>query len=378
MGRKNISFDLANEIEADIVAKKLKPGTKISSVAEMIKKYKISHLTASRIIAELQKRGLVYSLHGKGTFVIDAECSEIKKSHSHQNLNLLCLVNFNEHIDSGLPERASESFRALILQGMNTKCSDYGISLNVLYIPINNSIPVNIEEGIKKKQYDGILAVSIHKAETFLHLVKKYELPLLFLNRYIKKEFCLTNNNFEAGYSSLTYLAQQGIKNPLVIVHSFTHPPPTESIQYFIHKGATEALSDAGIFLKKANVLYTQPNLSLDMSIPEIKNVLKKKIIERLRSGEHDSLFAPSFIENEIVAACKECNISFNDNFKIVTWGGAIDSNNIFDSYNYDYNFLGEYSIDLMKHIVAFPRLSDALVQIKGKLVKSTKTIQTT
>lgn len=62
-----ISKDIISEIESGY----LQPGDKILSENELIKKYKISNTTARKILLEIELKGYVLRLKGKGTFVVN-------------------------------------------------------------------------------------------------------------------------------------------------------------------------------------------------------------------------------------------------------------------------------------------------------------------
>lgn len=61
---------VADEIEERIKAGKLRHGRPIPSEATMMQEWGIARDTARRVHKELRDRGLVATVHGKGTFVI--------------------------------------------------------------------------------------------------------------------------------------------------------------------------------------------------------------------------------------------------------------------------------------------------------------------
>src|SRR5687768_2824071 len=49
----------------------LRPGDQISSEPELVRRYKVSRSTVREAITALVQDGLVYRVHGKGTFIAD-------------------------------------------------------------------------------------------------------------------------------------------------------------------------------------------------------------------------------------------------------------------------------------------------------------------
>lgn len=64
---------LADVIEQKIFDGDLKPGDKLPSENEMCKEYNVSRITVRQSLNILTQRDLIYSVHGKGTFVKIAE-----------------------------------------------------------------------------------------------------------------------------------------------------------------------------------------------------------------------------------------------------------------------------------------------------------------
>ncbi|MFJ3847355.1 GntR family transcriptional regulator [Streptomyces albidoflavus] len=62
-------------LTADIETKKLGPGARIPSEAELCKRHKVARETARRAVRVLRERGVVRTEWGRGTFVVGAEGS---------------------------------------------------------------------------------------------------------------------------------------------------------------------------------------------------------------------------------------------------------------------------------------------------------------
>jgi GntR family transcriptional regulator len=66
-------FAISQEITIKIKKGELKPGMKIPSENEIIKKYGVSNTTARKVLQEIESAGLVTKIKGKGTIVCDSQ-----------------------------------------------------------------------------------------------------------------------------------------------------------------------------------------------------------------------------------------------------------------------------------------------------------------
>ncbi|MHC1772042.1 MAG: GntR family transcriptional regulator [Flexilinea sp.] len=64
-----IYYQIADGLEAQILAEKFLPRDKLPSENELVEIYQVSRLTIRRALSELERKGLIYRRHGIGTFV---------------------------------------------------------------------------------------------------------------------------------------------------------------------------------------------------------------------------------------------------------------------------------------------------------------------
>lgn len=64
-----IYLQIKNQIKAQIISGKLKPGDKLPSIRFLAKELRISMITTKRAFDELQLDGFINSVQGKGNFV---------------------------------------------------------------------------------------------------------------------------------------------------------------------------------------------------------------------------------------------------------------------------------------------------------------------
>lgn len=62
---------LADHVERRIRAGELQPGTRLPSERELAAEYGVAYMTVRRAAGVLRERGLIVTVHGKGTFVVD-------------------------------------------------------------------------------------------------------------------------------------------------------------------------------------------------------------------------------------------------------------------------------------------------------------------
>lgn len=62
---------VAQAIEADIAAGLLRAGDKLPAERALAEQYGVAYSTVRRCMEELRKRGVVESIWGKGTFIIE-------------------------------------------------------------------------------------------------------------------------------------------------------------------------------------------------------------------------------------------------------------------------------------------------------------------
>ena len=69
-------IQLASVIEEAIYNKEYKDGEKLPSENQLCKQYSVSRITVRQALSRLEQKNLVYSVHGKGTFVRLADMSQ--------------------------------------------------------------------------------------------------------------------------------------------------------------------------------------------------------------------------------------------------------------------------------------------------------------
>jgi GntR family transcriptional regulator len=70
-GPELIYAAMADHVEARIRAGELSAGSRLPSERDLAAEYGVGYMTARRAAQELRERGLIVTVQGKGTFVVD-------------------------------------------------------------------------------------------------------------------------------------------------------------------------------------------------------------------------------------------------------------------------------------------------------------------
>ncbi len=64
---------VAADLAADIASGALRPDTRLPSETELSAQYGVARVSVRRAVADLRSRGLVVTIHGRGTFVAERD-----------------------------------------------------------------------------------------------------------------------------------------------------------------------------------------------------------------------------------------------------------------------------------------------------------------
>ena len=64
-----VTDQVARDIEADIDSGSIAPDTRLPSEADLSQQYGVARMTVRRAVAQLRDKGLVVTVHGRGSFV---------------------------------------------------------------------------------------------------------------------------------------------------------------------------------------------------------------------------------------------------------------------------------------------------------------------
>lgn len=64
-----VAVQIARDIEKDIAAGRRAPDTRLPNEFELAEQYGVARMTVRRAVAQLRDKGLVITVHGRGSFV---------------------------------------------------------------------------------------------------------------------------------------------------------------------------------------------------------------------------------------------------------------------------------------------------------------------
>ncbi|PJE97417.1 GntR family transcriptional regulator [Streptomyces carminius] len=70
-GPQLVYVALADHITARVAAGELRPGARLPAERTLAEEYGVAYMTVRRATALLRERGLIVTVHGKGTFVVE-------------------------------------------------------------------------------------------------------------------------------------------------------------------------------------------------------------------------------------------------------------------------------------------------------------------
>lgn len=69
LGHELLYVAIADHVAARIATGELRPGARLPPERDLAVEYGVAYLTVRRAMMELRERGLILTVHGKGTFV---------------------------------------------------------------------------------------------------------------------------------------------------------------------------------------------------------------------------------------------------------------------------------------------------------------------
>lgn len=72
-GPELVYVAVADHVAARISAGELRPGARLPAERALADEYGVAYMTIRRAMAELRERGLILTVHGKGTFVAERQ-----------------------------------------------------------------------------------------------------------------------------------------------------------------------------------------------------------------------------------------------------------------------------------------------------------------
>jgi GntR family transcriptional regulator, arabinose operon transcriptional repressor len=260
---KTLYQSIFERLRRDIATGRYKPGQKLPSEAALVQKFRVSRITVTRAVRELQQRGLVDRVAGSGTYVRDPV------PHPRENL-LFGLI---------IPNLGDTEIFEPICQGMAASPDATGHGL--FWGHTNPRTSSKEEHALQLCQQCITRAVSgVFFAPLELSpkssavnsrvtsMLKKAGIPVVFLDRRPEEESAdrgrcdlVGIDNHRAGYIATEHLLRLGARRIAFIAYERQAPTVKARI-----RGFREALSAISRTTTGKRIFYVRPGDRFDLS----------------------------------------------------------------------------------------------------------------
>ena len=241
-------YQVRELLKQDIDKGKFKPGEMIPSTPQLMQKYSVSQNTVRQAIASLAQKGILYSDHGRGTFVSNLNNIHKDKTETSALIGLL------------VPSIDRPFVYSEIAASIEVEAHERGY--NVLFGNFHHDF-------VKMKKYiasfaarnvDGIILVPCmtnesteyeKKNATLIRLLERYSIPFILLDGYSEtiKTDSVSMDNERAGFIVTEHLIKQGYKRIAFVKGSYMTSVKDRM------KGYAKALNHYGLKFNKNLIL---------------------------------------------------------------------------------------------------------------------------
>ncbi|MBR5306407.1 MAG: GntR family transcriptional regulator [Oscillospiraceae bacterium] len=185
---------LAKIIEENILNGELKDGEKVPSENQLCKQYNVSRITVRQALAKLEQKNLLYSVHGKGTFVQTKQISQgLSKITSFdktlEEKGLKGYTEIEQYTKSKIPENIKNIFNS---ENIHRLCL-VGYANDMPLVYYNSYLKSYIAEEmypIAKKweaEKQGFSTWNIYKELKIQHLLMEQKITAVIADNHIAK-----------------------------------------------------------------------------------------------------------------------------------------------------------------------------------------------
>lgn len=212
---KAVYKEIADNIEQKIWQGAFSLDNRIPSQHGICYMYNISYVTACRVQEELEKRGLVYRIRGKGAFLSPSALnvrSRQKNTAAKSQIRRLAVFLYLEN-----EKREIGTTNEEILAGIEEKASEIGMPVRVVYFIGNKKSNWKVAED------EGLIIPFKGKCESFFPILEHNRMKSILINNYYTYTTCVVPDNHRVMAKLMNALKSLGCRRIDLCTDNFVH-----------------------------------------------------------------------------------------------------------------------------------------------------------
>lgn len=274
---------------------------KLPSEAQLMEEFKTSRITVTRALKELEHRGVIYRLKGKGSFVKGSS----KKRYGSSKIISLVLPHKEDFFSGGQQ----------YVRQISQNCREKGYLCSLHYSDQSTTRERQILDEIASHDVSGAIIYPISNRNiAALSRMKIDGFPMILLDRKLDELSIpvVTSDNFMGAFEAVSYLAARGHRRI-----GFIGAKGTDVVQ-LRYKGYCHALMEKGIPLDRDLIVTSFPGKDEDE-----REVLDEKKARTLLTALLEVDVSALFCVNDLIAyrimnAAQELGVAVPEELSLV------------------------------------------------------------
>ena len=319
---KPVYKEIADSIEQKIGQGAFSLSKKIPSQHGICYMYNISYVTACRVQEELEKRGLIYRIRGKGAFLSPSALNvHLTQNNAMENKQIRRLAVFF-YLES--EKREIGPTNEAILTGIQKKAIELGMPVRVVYFVEGK------KNNWKVAEDEGLIIPFKGKCESFFPILDHNRMKSVLINNYYTYTTCLVPDNHRLMTKLLNALRKLGCRRIDLCTDNFI-----------------QLMGIANLSEKTYAFEYEAQRLGLEYEIHRDGDYFK--LIDKLKKAETcpDALCFIAQITADTLSEML-CGVKLAKKPLLAVCDHlALEDRNRYISVNIDYRALGEKAVEL-------------------------------
>ncbi len=312
--RVPLYYQVMDALEEDIKKGKYTFSQALPSEHDLCKRYKISRITAIRALKELEKKGRIVRIHGKGSFLSQPPEEDFDRAaEPSERKSIVVILPFSPSMFF------SDQFYCKIWDGMEATTGKYGYDLSFFSCNLSEQRGATFPAGIDRDKVAGAVVLLGEENLDILSSLVDWNLPFVVADYYLPFEgaTCVVNDNFNGALDAVEYLISLGHTR---IAH-LTYPIPSVSFSER-QNGYQKAMEFAG--LKKNIRVFCDEEFTHRLGEKSMFSCGEEMMKKILASDDRPSAI---FATNDMLAigamkAISEANLKIPEDISVVGFDG--------------------------------------------------------